>query len=435
MAKRKLSKKARRKKFIIKLFFALLIIVAILIGFFVFTRKDIEFLKNIDYKNSGDITYYDIYGIHMNFNGVFELSDDFSNPKLVLANGNKENVIDWKLDNDGNSYSFETSNYINDGINLESLDTGTYYLLIKAETKENDETVYKYFPLTNATEYDDLTYYTLTKNDSNKKIDITWDRFENNELLSFNIKNTKLPDDVYDITIDPGHDSNDAGMIVCANGEVPNNSGECANSKAYKESDINFTVSEALKEELESLGYKVKLTRNSKEDTVPTYGEMGSGTTANATKSKFNFALHHNSTNVPGGMATTHGLEVYVAGDSKFDLAKLLVENVCKYGKTSVSTKNEFKVEDGIYQRFSDDGITPYYYMIREVGGIATHAYVDGSNENYGKNSYYNSNNTAEGYLLELGYIDNVKELENILDNPSGYAEGIAKALEEYLDK
>ena len=251
---------------------------------------------------------------------------------------------------------------------MESLDTGTYYLLIKAETKENDETVYKYFPLTNATEYDDLTYYTLTKNDSNKKIDITWDRFENNELLSFNIKNTKLPDDVYDITIDPGHDSNDAGMIVCANGEVPNNSGECANSKAYKESDINFTVSEALKEELESLGYKVKLTRNSKEDTVPTYGEMGSGTTANATKSKFNFALHHNSTNVPGGMATTHGLEVYVAGDSKFDLAKLLVENVCKYGKTSVSTKNEFKVEDGIYQRFSDDGITPYYYMIREVG-------------------------------------------------------------------
>lgn len=170
MAKRKLSKKARRKKFIIKLFFALLIIVAILIGIFVFTRKDIEFLKNIDYKNGGDITYYDIYGIHMNFNGVFELSDDFSNPKLVLANGNKENVIDWKLDNDGNSYSFETSNYINDGINLESLDTGTYYLLIKAETKENDETVYKYFPLTNTTEYDNLTYYTLTKNNSKNKI-------------------------------------------------------------------------------------------------------------------------------------------------------------------------------------------------------------------------------------------------------------------------
>ena len=198
MAKRKLSKKARRKKFIIKLFFALLIIVAILIGIFVFTRKNIEFLKNIDYKNSGDITYYDIYGIHMNFNGVFELSDDFSNPKLVLANGNKENVIDWKLDNDGNSYSFETSNYINDGINLESLDNGNYYLLIK--THKNDEDIY--FPLINKTKYDDITYYTLSKNGSNKKVNITWDRFEGHEVLAFHIKNTDLPDDIYDITIE-----------------------------------------------------------------------------------------------------------------------------------------------------------------------------------------------------------------------------------------
>ena len=435
MAKRKLSKKAKRNRFIIKLFFILLIVIAIVGGFLVFTRKDRAFLNNIDYENSGSITYYDIYGIHMNFNGVFDLDDGFSNPKLVLANGNKEKVIDWKLDNDGSSYSFETSDYINDGINLEKLENGKYYLLVKAETKEDDKTVYKYFPLTNATEYNDLTYYTLTKNNSNKKIDITWDRFENNELLSFNIKNTKLPDDVYDITIDPGHDGNDAGMIVCANGEVPNNAGKCRTSQEYKESDINFTVSKALKEELEGLGYKVKLTRDSKTDTVPTYGKMGSGTTANATKSKFNIALHHNSTNVPGGMSSTHGLEVYVAGDSKFDLAKLLVENVCKYGKTSVSTKNEFKVEDGIYQRFSDDGITPYYYMIREVGGVATHAYVDGSNQNYDENPYYDSNNTAEGYLLELGYIDNVKELQNILNNPKGYAKGIAKALEEYLEK
>ena len=251
--------------------------------------------------------------------------------------------------------------------------------------------------------------------------------------MGFHIRNTKLPDDVYDITIDPWHDGKDAGMIVCENGDVPNSLGKCPRSKAYKESDINFTVSKALKDELENLGYKVKLTRDSKSDTVPTYGEMGSGTTANATKSKFNSALHHNSTNVPGGMSSTYGLEVYVAGDSKFDLAKLLVSNICEYGKTSTSTKEEFKVENGIYQRFSDDGVTPYYYMIREVGGIATHAYVDGSNTNYDENPYYNSNNTAEGYLLELGYIDNVNELKNILDNPEGYAKGITKAIDEHL--
>ena len=292
--------------------------------------------------------------------------------------------------------------------------------MIKVNHLEESE----YFPLVNKTDYDDMVYYTLTKNGSNKKINMTWDRFEGHEILGFHIENTKLPDDVYDITIDPGHDGNDAGTIVCANGEVPNKAGKCATSKAYKESDINFTVSKALKDELEKLGYKVKLTRDSKEDTLPTYGKMGSGTTANATKSKFNFALHHNSSNVPGGMSSTYGLEVYVAGNSKFDLARLLVDNVCKYGDTSTSTKKEFKVENGIYQRFSDDGVTPYYYMIREVGGIATYAYVYGSNTKYDENPYYNSNNTAEGYLLELGYIDNVKELKNILDNPNGYARG-----------
>ena len=425
MAKR-LSKKKRRK-LILKV---ILIVIIIIIGFICYLfLNNKTFLSKVDYSLKGNITYYDIYGIHMNFEGEFQLSDNLTNPSLVLANASKEIPIKADINNKDDSYHFKTSEYINDGINLENLDVGTFYFLIKAY--ENDKV--KYFPLINDTKYDDLTYYTLTKNNSHKKIDITWDRYQSNEILGFHIKNTHLPDEVYDITVDPGHDGNDAGMIVCENGDVPNNLGKCPNSKAYKESDINFRVSKALKEELEKLGFKVKLTRESENDTVPTYGDMGSGTTANKVKSKFNIALHHNSTNVPGGMASTHGLEVYVAGNSKFDLARLLVQNVCKYGKTSTSTKNEFKVEDGIYQRFSDDGITPYYYMIREVGGIATGAYVDGSNEKYDKNPYYNSNNTAEGYLLELGYIDNVKELHNILDNPKGYAKGIALAIVEYL--
>ena len=187
-----------------------------------------------------------------------------------------------------------------------------------------------------------------------------------------------------------------------------------------------------MKEKLEKMGYKVKLTRDSKEDTVPTYGEMGSGTMANTTKSKFNLALHHNSMNIPGGMSTTYGFEVYVAGNSSFDLARSFVKNIGKYADVLVSTKEEFKVEDGIYQRFSSDGV-PYYYMIREIGGIATGAYQDGSNTMYDENPYYDSNDTAEGYLFELGYIDNVAELKNILNNPSGYAKGIALGLDEYL--
>ena len=423
-----MAKRKKKKSGNIKIVFILLFLIIIGAILFYLINKEF-FLSKINYDMSGNITYYDRYGIHINFKGDFKLDNGYSNPTLVLSNGTDEFTIDWNIQNNGNDYSFETSKYINDGINLEKLKNGTYYLLIKVDSAEENE----YFPLINKTNYNDITYYSLTKNGSNQKIDIAWDRYEGHELLGFHISTTTLPDDVYDITIDPGHDGNDSGMIVCADGSVPNNQGECYGSTAYKESDINFTVAAALKDELEKMGFKVKLTRDSKDDTVPTYGDMGSGTAANATKSKFNLALHHNSTNVPGGMANTHGLEVYVAGDSKFDLAKLFVENICEYGKTDVSTKKEFKVEDGIYQRFSDDGITPYYYMIREVGGIATHAYVDGSNTDYDENPYYDSNDTAESYLMELGYIDNIRELENILDNPKGYAKGIALSIEEYL--
>ncbi len=423
-----MAKRKKKKSGNIKIVFILLFLIIIGAILFYLINKEV-FLSKINYDMSGNITYYDRYGIHINFKGDFKLDNGYSNPILVLSNGIDEFTIDWNIQNNGNDYSFETSKYINDGINLEKLKNGTYYLLIKVDSTEENE----YFPLINKTNYNDITYYSLTKNGSNQKIDIAWDRYEGHELLGFHISTTTLPDDVYDITIDPGHDGNDSGMTVCVDGSVPNNQGECYGSTAYKESDINFTVAAALKDELEKMGFKVKLTRDSKDDTVPTYGDMGSGTAANATKSKFNLALHHNSTNVPGGMANTHGLEVYVAGDSKFDLAKLFVENICEYGKTDVSTKKEFKVEDGIYQRFSDDGITPYYYMIREVGGIATHAYVDGSNTDYNENPYYDSNDTAESYLMELGYIDNVRELENILDNPKGYAKGIALSIEEYL--
>ena len=421
MAKRKNKKKNFK--------YILFLIFIISATFIYFNFKKNSFLNEINYEYSGTINYYDIYGIHMNFNGEFELDDNLSNPKLVLANSSYEKEIKWNLENEDNNYSFKTSDYINDGINLENLKLGTYYLLIKAKSNDSDI----YFPLINTTEYKNLEYYTLTKNNSNKKIDITWDKYKDNELLTFNIKNTTLPDDVYDITIDPGHDGNDAGVIVCSDGSAPDISGKCMTGDTYKESDINFYQAEELKKELEKLGYKVKLTRNSTTDTIPTYGKMGSGTTANTTKSKFNIAIHHNSSNVPGGMSSIYGLEVYVAGNSKFDLAKSFVKNITEKANVSVSTKKEFKVQDGIYQRFSDDDITPYYYMIREVGGIATHAYVDGSNTKYDENPYYNSNNTAEGYLLELGYIDNVKELKNILNNKDKYAKGIALGLDKYL--
>jgi len=71
--------------------------------------------------------------------------------------------------------------------------------------------------------------------------------------------------------------------------------------------------------------------------------------------------------------------------------------------------------------------------MLRETGGIATGAYVDGRNKSYGKNLYYNSNVGIEAYLLELGYINSKVDLQNIVTNQSGYVEGVVKAIKDKL--
>lgn len=432
MVKKKKRKKRKNRKKLLLLFIVL--IVGISLYFFMPNKN---FLKQIDDSNIANITYYDIYGIHMNFKGDIKVPNNVKNLKLILANDKEEIDTKATFTKENNNYTFSTSEYINDGINLEKLNKGDYYLLIKG-TKDDEDI---YYSLQNKTDYQNLDYYTLTKNNHNNKIDINWDKYNNISILNFKIKETNLPANVYDITIDPGHDVNDSGKLACSDGSPITTSGRCLTGTLYKESDVNLDIAKELKNQLENLGYKVKLTRTSKNDAVPTYGNNSSAETANQTKSKFNLALHHNSSGITGGLSSLKGLELYVAGNIDFKLSKLFVDNIVQYANTTTSPKALDKVQDGIYQRFfteeellQDDNKpatkttnTLYYYSLREVGGIATGAYNK-------KNNYYNSNNTAESYLFELGYLDNVKDLKNIISNKKGYAKGIAQAIQTYLN-
>jgi len=81
------------------------------------------------------------------------------------------------------------------------------------------------------------------------------------------------------------------------------------------------------------------------------------------------------------------------------------------------------------YEPYDIKEYTPYLYMLRETGGIATGAYMDGRNKEYGKNLYYDSNIGLEAYLIEIGYINNNIDLQNILTNQKGYVEGIVKSI------
>ena len=253
--------------------------------------------------------------------------------------------------------------------------------------------------------------------------------------MGLNITKTKkLPENVYDVVIDPGHGGSDSGAI---NGR-------------YQEADIVLDYAKDLKSKLEDLGLKVLLTRDGTEaddeDTVYNiYDEDGRVTMANKSGAKIILSLHLNSNDVE---ITEGGVEIYAGPNSDLTFAKLLATNIVNLADTSYSQMEIDKEAEGVYVRTIEvdrnrtssftrnyTGIfnsIPYLFIIRETGGIATGAYVDGTNPSYGENKYRNSNVGLEGYLIELGYINSDEDLENILENQSSYVEAISTSIDEF---
>ena len=139
-----------------------------------------------------------IYGTHLNMHGNL-VNDD--NLDLVLYNGEFKS---YKINKDD---GFNLSEYINDGIYLETIPVGTYYLYLRSSHKDDKEKdVYKYYGLNNKTDYKETTYYTLSK--TGNKIVIDSDG-EYGTIRFTVIENTDT--DIYDIVIDPGHGGMDSG--------------------------------------------------------------------------------------------------------------------------------------------------------------------------------------------------------------------------------
>ena len=250
-----------------------------------------------------------------------------------------------------------------------------------------------------------------------------------------------LPDNVYDIAIDPAHGGKDLG----------------AQNNGYYESDIVLKCAKNLKEKLEKSGYKVYLTRDGSESKTEDmannmYNENGRINKVQESHAKILISLHVNSNSKK---LSKGGVEVYAPSNCNLDFAKLLANNIVKKANTSYSTFSLYKQADGVYvHNFSDAEIsafksransakyepynitktTPYLYMIRETGGIATNAFVDGRNKNYGTNKYYNSNIGIETYSIELGYMHIDDDLDNILKNENLYMQAISDSF-SYLQQ
>ena len=378
-----------------------------------------------------DLVEYYRYGKHLNMK--FETT--IENPKLVLKDKEQDYVIPlYKEDN-----YYVTNEYINSGINLDSIPLGNYVILLK-ETTKNDkgEDVIKYHHFKNATTYSNMEYYTITRKDENgesfnNKIDFAFDSFRDYNFLKLDVRRSTLPNEVYDIILDPGHGGNDPGAV---------------NGKNH-EADFNLNYAKLLKVKLEELGLKVKLTRES-DEAIKTYGDGSRTAIPYETQAKLMLCIHQNS-----GDRYAKGVEIYMAyGDNSY-MAKQLANNIATRTSSGYSSNNINKVSDGVYLRvftasdiasstrkaqkagwtyYTQKPNTTYYYFIRETGGFMTKAFVDGRNPDYEANPYINANYGVEAYLVEMGFISNKNNLQALKEEEDSYLEGLFESVKYYVN-
>jgi len=379
-----------------------------------------------------------IYGTHLNIEGNYDLTED---AQLVLYNGEfisyNINITD-DFNNDG-VLNFNLSNLVNDGLYLDDIPISNYYLFIRVKDNEvvqneEQEEKWKYYALKNNTEYQDTTYYTMSN--YNKKVIIT----NEDSYPTMMMKITKNDNnEVYDIVIDPGHGGADGG----------------ASKNGYKETDFTLDISTKVKEKLEKQGFKVKLTHEigelSDDEKLEEYGVNGRAVIPREVNAKYLFSIHLNSSNY----ASVSGLEIYTAKSINYDLAKILVDNLTRITGLGYSNNKINKIYDSIYSRnfteedisdslnnYDENDLNPYdittksnyYYMIRETGGIVTGAYVDDRNSEIIGNPYVKSNVGTESYLLELGYLSNKNDLNNVINNMNKYVEAISNSINSLYD-
>lgn len=289
------------------------------------------------------IVEYFIYGPHLSIRGNLSLNDtsNINDVKMVLVNKDesKKNIeLETEYEINDSLISFNTKELVNDSVYLDDLTVGEYYLMLNVDSN--------FYTGLNNTDYNSLTYYTLTKNKTNNKTDISFGYSKEVPFIDFSIRETKLPNNVYDIVIDPGH-----------GGEDPGNT-----SQSVPEKEQVLEISKKMKNKLEALGYKVLLTRGSdmnpgniifkredgKTSYTDPYGEGGRIGLSYETKAKYTFSVH---TNAHPKASEYYGFEIYTPRDVNYDLARSLADNIVDLSDVDYSTNWYYRKSKGIYTR------------------------------------------------------------------------------------
>lgn len=383
-----------------------------------------------------ELTSFYTYGKSLNITGrISNVSkDNLESAKMVITDGlDYEEVYLLNYTFEDTYLVFSSDKEINNGIVLDNLEEGEYYILLRLSLNNSIDP--RYYSFSNASNYEGVNYYTVTKENSNRKAIVNfYDKtYEEKEykLSTIKLEQASLPEEIYDIVIDAGHGGKDAGE----------------KSGNVTEANLTLEYAKALKESLEEKGYKIKLTRDDNNTGTYTYTNMYSSngriSSACSSKAKLMISFHVNN-----GYNNLTGFEIYSPCKSNLNFAQEMANKINEKSNINFSNNNSFKELDGVYVRnFTKNVIkeyqntankkgyepynittnTPYLYTIREVGGIATGAYVDGRNKDYDKNEYYDSNHGIECYQIELGYIKT--DLEIMKNEKENYISAITEAI------
>lgn len=435
-------------KRIVRFIFLILVFIGIGSGIFITTKRESD-KKEAEQKidnvfesvqtKTAILTNFYTYGDTLNIEGKLSniSKDNFEGAKVIITDGTNEKSASLEASIENKELVFSTSQ-INDGIELDDLELGNYYILLRL--KLNNSSVPKLYFLAPQDSISEIEYYTVTKNGERRKVNIGMlERNLNDKIykyLSVKVMNSENLEDVYDFVIDAGHGGKDVGE----------------RSGSHTEADITLDYAKDLKIKLEELGLKVKLTRDDENSSSYNYVNMydSDGRISIACRSRAKYML---SFHVNNGNKTLTGFEIYAPTKSNLEFAKLMADKIASSGANKYSNNTGFKEADGVYvwnftpsvikqfektakkkgyEPYNITEATPYQYTIREVGGIATNAYADGRNKQYSKNEYYDSRQGIECYQVELGYIKT--DLDKILKNKEAYIKAITEAIKEYLD-
>lgn len=187
---------------------------------------------------------------------------------------------------------------------------------------------------------------------------------------------TVIFDDIHIVCIDPGHGGEDVGATY--------------NSKTRLEKNDNLTLALRVKDELEALGVKVIMTRET--DTYVSLKDRCK--TANRGRADLFVSLHRNSS------SDGTGIEVWIK---------------------DVPSAQEEQLANDILSALSESSELP-------ARGVKK-GYRDLTGNNY----YINANTNMPSCLVEVGFISNETDNEDFDKNIDAYAQGIAQAVYDNL--